>query len=336
MTERVTEFVAKAAAAPIELTVRDLLAIWGFRTRSYESVGRIQQDLSAVGLQCQPDFTEGPADTVVRIGYPPSPDDAQTNIGPEAAAAFDTAVDEPLRLPSSSIYVRDIPSAINGVESVHPDETLELAQTRMLAKDYSQLAVKTGPTELKGAVSWMTIATARIARSSLILADVIDSHPKVVRADEKLLNEISTISAADFAFVQDGDACICGIVTAADLANQFQDLAIPFFQLGEIEGRLRHCIERVFTLEELRAGTGKKKLKSADDMTFGDYVFLLKADDRWRRMHFRLDHGMFIAYLDDARELRNRVMHFGAELKAADKRKLVSVLNFMRNLDPRP
>ena len=51
MTERVTEFVAKAAAAPIELTVRDLLAIWGFRTRSYESVGRIQQDLSAVGLQ---------------------------------------------------------------------------------------------------------------------------------------------------------------------------------------------------------------------------------------------------------------------------------------------
>jgi len=35
-------------------------------------------------------------------------------------------------------------------------------------------------------------------------------------------------------------------------------------------------------------------------------------------------------------ELRNRVMHFGAELKAADKRKLVSVLNFMRNLDPRP
>jgi hypothetical protein len=45
---------------------------------------------------------------------------------------------------------------------------------------------------------------------------------------------------------------------------------------------------------------------------------------------------MFIAYLDDARMLRNRVMHFGAELKPSDKQKLKSVLSFMRNLDARP
>jgi hypothetical protein len=194
----------------------------------------------------------------------------------------------------------------------------------------------TGPRELKGAVSWMTIATARIARSSLTLSDVIEPHPKVVRADNKLLSEINTICSTGFAFVQGADDCFCGIVTAADLAGQFQDLAAPFFQLGEIEGRLRHCIEQAFTIDELRTGTGKKKLGCADDMMFGDYVFLLKADDRWRKLHVGLDHDMFIAYLDEARVLRNRVMHFGAELKPEDKQKLISVLNFMRNLDARP
>ena len=59
MTDRVTEFLAKAAVAPVELRIRDLLAIWGFRARTYDSVGRIQRDLSAAGLRCQPDLTEG-------------------------------------------------------------------------------------------------------------------------------------------------------------------------------------------------------------------------------------------------------------------------------------
>ncbi len=44
----------------------------------------------------------------------------------------------------------------------------------------------------------------------------------------------------------------------------------------------------------------------------------------------------FIEYLDAARQVRNRVMHFGEELKQPDKLKLIQLLNFIRALDPLP
>ena len=53
-------------------------------------------------------------------------------------------------------------------------------------------------------------------------------------------------------------------------------------------------------------------------------------------MGWDVDRATFIDYLEAARVVRNRVMHFGEELKPADKHKLVQCLNFMRTLDPRP
>ena len=343
MTDRVTEFLAKAATAPVELSIRDLLTIWGFRTRTYDSVGRIQRDLSAAGLRCQPDFTEGPTNAVVRIGpsaraaavadeTPPGDMPALEGVTGDAASS----ADQPLELPPFSLRVRDIPSATTGIVTVHPDETLELAQGRMIAQDYSQLAVTTGPKDLKGAVSWMTIAKAHLAKSRITLADVIDRYPKVVRADQDLLGQIATIYAADFVFVQDADYTICGIVTTADLSRQFQGLTTPFFQLGEIEGRLRHCIEKVFGIEEIRQATRQRRLESVNAMTFAQYRDLLNDQARWQRMHWNVDRDMFISYLDDARKLRNRVMHFGTRLQDEEERKLTACLSFMRHLDPQP
>jgi hypothetical protein len=71
-------------------------------------------------------------------------------------------------------------------------------------------------------------------------------------------------------------------------------------------------------------------------MTFGQYIRLLNDDARWQRMHWAIDRTMFIGFLDVAREVRNRVMHFGKELDSEDKHKLVRCLNFMRALDPTP
>ena len=59
MNARVNDFLAKASAEPVELTVGELLAIWGYRARTFESVARIQHDLSASGLQCEPALGDG-------------------------------------------------------------------------------------------------------------------------------------------------------------------------------------------------------------------------------------------------------------------------------------
>jgi CBS domain-containing protein len=342
MTDRVAEFLSKATAGPVELPIRQLLAVWGFRARTYDSVGRIQRDLSAAGLKCEPDLTDGELDSVVRVGLPVSADTDRSAAPDEdrAASTGDTAMDsdgERLELPTVWLRVRDIqPSATGGVIAVAPNQTLEQAQALMIANDYSQLAVMSGPRDLKGAVSWRTIARARLAKSEITLADVIDHRPKVVHADDELLSQIDTIYAADFVFVRGEDDCVCGIVTTADLTSQFRDLTSPFFQLGEIEGRLRRCINRVFTTEELRLAIRQPRLESAEDMTFGQYFYLLKDEANWQRMHWQVDRLMFVSYLDEVRKIRNRVMHFGVQLDEDDKRRLVSFLQFMRSLDPMP
>lgn len=347
MTDRAAEFVMKAAAGPIEVTIRQLLAVWGFRARTYDSVGRIQRDLSAAGLRCEPDLAEGGFDSVVRVSMAATADadtrglhadEGRTSDSEDRAAADKGAnvEDEQLELPTVSLLVGDIPSATCGITAVDPSQTLEQAQALMIAKDYSQLAVLAGPRDLKGAVSWRTIARARLSKSEISLTDVIDQHPKVVHADEDLLSQIDTIYGADFVFVRGGDDYICGIITTADLTSRFRDLTSPFFQLGEIEGRLRRCISRVFTLEELRQATRQPKPRSVADMTFGQYIHLLKDEARWQRMHWVVDRVMFVDYLDEVRNIRNRVMHFGVELDEEDKRQLVSFLHFMRSLDPLP
>lgn len=347
MTDRAAEFVMKAAAGPIELPIRQLLAVWGFRARTYDSVGRIQRDLSAAGLRCEPDLTEGGLDSVVRVSVAAAaeadadglPADEGSAVASEDNTTADLGIgaqDEQLELPTVSLLVRDIPSANGGVTAVHPSQTLEQAQALMIANDYSQLAVMAGPRDLKGAVSWRTIARARLWKSEISLTDVVDLHPKEVHADQELLGQINTIYDADFVFVRSDDGCICGIITTADLTRRFRDLTSPFFQLGEIEGRLRRCINRVFTLEELRRATQQPKLRSAAGMTFGQYCYLLKDEARWQRMHWVVDRVMFVDYLDGVRKIRNRVMHFGVQLDEEDKRQLVSFLHFMRSLDPLP
>ena len=70
MTSVVDAFLARATAEPVELTIRDLLAIWGYKARTYESVARIQHDLAAAGARCSPALDEGDGDSVVRVGVP--------------------------------------------------------------------------------------------------------------------------------------------------------------------------------------------------------------------------------------------------------------------------
>jgi CBS domain-containing protein len=331
MSVKVDDFLAKAGAEPVELTVGELLAIWGYRARTFESVARIQHDLSASGLECEPALSDGGSDALVRVGVPGA--ESADDISPDGDAE---EPDEPLVLPPAALLVKQIPSAVRDLVCVHPDQNLAKAQSLMSANDFSQLPVMTGPRDLRGAISWRSIAQAMRHKTEITLADAT-KNASIVSVGDELLSQIDAIYKADFVFVRDEDERICGIVTTADLTDQFRDLTTPFFQLGEIERRLRRCIDRAFSTEDLRAATGNKKVGSADDLTFGQYVRLLSDESRWQRMDWAwADCKTFIGYLDAARVVRNRVMHFGEELGQEDKDKLAHCLNFMRALDPLP
>ncbi|MGH3282617.1 MAG: hypothetical protein ACRDNW_26275, partial [Trebonia sp.] len=145
MTSVVDAFLARAAAEPIELTIRQLLGTWGYRARTYESVARIQHDLSAAGLRCTPALNEGDGESVVRVGVPAAASTADVPDADGVSNAEADERDETLKLPPAALLVRHIPSATGGVLSVPSDARLAEAQSLMTAHDYSQLPVLAGP-----------------------------------------------------------------------------------------------------------------------------------------------------------------------------------------------
>jgi hypothetical protein len=341
MTSRVEEFLASAAAQPVELSVSALLAVWGFRFRTPDTTGRILRDLADAGLHCEPDFGVGGLDVLVRVsglstdsptGH--SPGGAATE--PETQAAEDDPEeDEPLRLSHLFPLIGEIPSATGGFCSVRPSDTLQDAQSLMVEKDYSQLAVITGPYELVGAVSWRSIAEARLGKRNITMADVIDHHPKVVSTTATLFDQIGILDEAGYVFVRDPAGRICGIVTTADLSIRFRDLTAPFFQLGEIEYSLRECIkQKGITLDEIKQVT-RKGIRSVDSMTFGNYYYLLADPAIWQKMGWEISQERFLRFLKSAWGTRNKVAHYDARPVSPDEMKdLRLCLNYMRRLNP--
>jgi hypothetical protein len=221
--------------------------------------------------------------------------------------------------------------------SVAPQDSLERAQALMLRYDYSQLAVMAGTRSLRGAVSWESIAQARIRNSNAPLVEAVIPG-EVVHDDDDLLAMIPRIINAGFAFVEARDKQITGIVTTSDLSQQFAVLAKPFFLLAEIERRLRRVIDRVFTADELKEvldpADAEREIRSADDLTIGEYVRLIELPARWERLGWALERKVFLGALDEVRIVRNDVMHFSPDpLDDEQLRRLENFLKWIRRLD---
>jgi len=67
---------------------------------------------------------------------------------------------------------------------VSPDQTLEQAQALMAAYDYFQLAVMFSDRNLKGAVSWRSIARAYLRKPEISIVDTTVHHREKLRVAE--------------------------------------------------------------------------------------------------------------------------------------------------------
>lgn len=319
-----------ARTDPLELTVRELLAAWNAKRRGVWIVNQINRDLVDAGLTTSPSFTEGWIDNTIRI-VPYEPASPETNGSDEAPPEGE------LR---AMLRVGDLPSANTGVVSVPPDASLELTQSLMLRDDFSQLAVLSGERNLRGAVSWESIALAGLRKPDATLKDAtVPTDP--VELDQDLLAMIPRIVDEGFLFVRSRDQRLSGIVTMADLSIEFSNLATPFFLLGEIERRLRRTIDECFSADDLRAVLAPddpdREVQAAQDLTFGEYGRLLEDPSKWPQLSWSVDRKTFVDRLNEVRHIRNDVMHFSPDPLDDDQ---VSVLrNFirwLRVLDPRP
>jgi CBS domain-containing protein len=312
--QRIHERLRRARAradesVPERVSVRELLSYWGTKERG-DQVSQIEADLANHGLVTSPSFRAVTLDTMVYLITPPDePEESATAGRPEVLddrpVAEDDEGDDDLNV---RLTVGNL-SPLEGVVSVGPNSTLHEAITKMLLNDYSQLAVLNGPRNLRGALTWRSIAQAMHQKPDATVADAIDVRVEVVPYDRDLVEVLPALQRHEFVFVTNVGKVVMGIVTTADVVQRYGEMATPFFQLGELDQTLRWILKGALDLGTVRP-LCSRKIKSFDDLAFGDYEHILENKDIWQKLGWPLDRQVFIARLDEIREIRNKVMHF--------------------------
>jgi hypothetical protein len=214
---------------------------------------------------------------------------------------------------------------------------VQQAVTVMLANNYSQLPVMTSERDVKGIISWETIGKRlSLGKTGTQVREFMDDHHEI-RAESSLFQAIPIIVEHQYVLVRGSDERITGIVTASDLNRQFEQSATPFLLLGEIENHVRRILGNHFSPQELESlrdpSDSERKVESAADLTFGEYVRLLENETRWKKLNLPIDRATFCAYLDKVREIRNDVMHFDPDgIPPNDLERLREFSNFLREL----
>src|SRR2546429_676360 len=76
-----------------------------------------------------------------------------------------------------------------------------------------------------------------------------------------------------------------------------------------------------------------RKVKSASNLTFGEYIELLQQPANWQSIGYNLSRKTFIAEMIEVRKIRNEVMHFHPDpLTKEELDYLRRVANMMRGL----
>jgi len=308
-------------------TVRELLQWFGVKRRGSYIVEQVRLALKAASLATVPDFEYEYIDSTVSFV---SRDQGTSNGGtngnsavqaPPPLATVTTAGGNltpvaALTRQDPAYRVRKLEAANRPPISITPDKSIAEAVTVMLAHDYSQLPVMQGERKVLGLVSWKSLGS-RLATGSACkrVSDAMEPVT-MVSSEASIFQVAEIISKHEIVLVQASttDTKITGILTSADLADQFGQLGEPFLLLGEIENQVRKLIDGKYDVKELGEvrdpSDSARTIEHVSDLTFGEYVRLLEKPERWDKCFKALDRGVFIEQLKKVRDIRNDVMHF--------------------------
>ena len=314
---------AKKAAecgSPFQMSVRELIGTWGARGRDFGVNEQVDADLGNHGMTTEPDFRTVTLDDTVAIVLTTQRANDEAPISPVGAASALEAARPQINVAIShdegawdhGLTIGNLPSASKEVCWVTPNATFEEAITLMLTEDFSQLAVMTGPRQLKGAVSWKSIAKARNANPDAKLSAAIVKAEAVPYTTD-LISMLPVIERQEFVFIHGPDRSITGIVTLVDVVEAYGQMASPFFMIGRIDQSLRHIIEATFTIKTIAPvidPEGLRTITSYSQLTMGDYQRILANLDCWTELGWPLHRKIFCDRLEKIGKIRNNIMHF--------------------------
>jgi len=330
-------------------TVRTILSWFDAQRRGYFVVSTIRATLEKAGLTTEPDFESAFIDSLVTFRKKPvalvaagistgAPTVGSATLhveAPEVVAtgeAIGVAVlpAQPSAMTDPSLRLSRLAAATRTPLSVVPDAPLEEAVTKMLTHDYSQLPIMQSDREVRGAISWRSIASRLAMGKTGQFARDFSDKVEIIDESSPLLAAVSLVVHHQYVLVRASDKKIVGIVTSSDLSAHFQALTEPFLLLSEIENGLRRVIQAKYTLEEIQSAKDPKDtertIQSVSDLTFGEYIRLVDHPDRWKKLEVKLDRRSFVKDLHGVRDIRNDVMHFDQDF--LEQERLDELRNF--------
>jgi predicted transcriptional regulator len=355
------------------ITVRDFLGHFGAERRGAVKVEAIRRILDFLDLQTEPDFETVWIDEPIRLRLkdgilttePEGPDsgsengpleaDVEENVLESTPSAVEQAMEQSESAPTSAepsapeesadaessdpiFRIGSLPAANQRLVAVNRDDSIATAITLMLENQFSQLPVMQGEREVKGVVTWRSIACWQ-ARQSVApkcgrVADCREDA-RIVDSNRTLFDVIPVIIEYGYVLVRQRDRRISGIVTASDLSEQFHALAEPFLLLREIELHVRRLIGAKIPVSDLDVLGGTvpsiRTPQSIADFTFGEYIRLFQLPQIWDKLHLNIDRSVLTTLLEKVRLIRNDVMHFDPDPMTPDElRTLKRAARFMQ------
>lgn len=305
--------------------IKTLLSWFGKKGRGKHVVQSIQESLDETGLFTEPEFSSGGVHDYIEFRALPKPEESKSG---QAGHSGDEEKEGPAEdgddgrgggssVPTGSKFCIGMLEAANRpkeVLTISRDKTVEEAITMMLMHRFSQLPVTQDRRRIDGMISWRSIGRVRARGGDCEFVRECLEDVHILDQDAPFFEAVDAITEREVVLVRGRDRTIVGIVTTSDLSRGYHQKAAPFLLLEEVEDRIRVLITRSFSAEDIqkagRPSDKSREIEGASDLTFGEYVRLLESDKNWKRLGWRIDRKLFVALLEDVREVRNDVMHF--------------------------
>ncbi len=289
----------KETGEPHRLTVRELLKLFWQERRSSQVTPWIRHNLFKNGLESFPNFAEVYIDSTIELRKRPTPKKKTE--------------EEPPRDPVPRLAL--LPAANAKPISVKRDAELKQAVTLMMLHDFSQLPVMQSDRKVDGMISLRSILSSQtLGDDCNIVRECMIKDIQILPQDTPLFEAVRTVMRHEVVLVRGNDDNITGLVTIADIGEQFISLAEPFWILEKIENHIRLLLEGKFSKTQLKAaaseGDKDRTVETVSDLTFGEYIRILENPDNWEAIAVDIDRQTFTKRLDDVRKIRNDVMHF--------------------------
>lgn len=327
----------KETTIPESITPRELINAFGFYRRTSGCVRTVNTYLAENGLETFPDYQGTWVDREIVLKLTPIAEH-------EAKDYMRTfSREDPIK------RLDILEEAHREPVCVMESDTLIKAETVMRLHNYSQLPVLNENGLLQSCITWESIC---FARSKGICTDVVKDYAtekyQIAMVNMPLLEAYELVYKHDYIIVVNEDALPIGIVTIADLTSKFIAWTGPYMLTSEVEQLIRQLCDDKYpkaqVLEKCKKHglsdilkilqwkkedaehqeqiakidkilqSAQKPICSLDDLTFGQYLEILKDSTNWNLLNLpNVDKGIFLEQLNKVREIRNDVMHFNMD-----------------------